>query len=89
MKDPWLESRPSSTLFCLIGDPDVIGPLPTSMVSQGNSCSKHNIHVPDRTLCITPATSDSASGQYVDDTILAGVVNKNPKICMTELCRLG
>ena len=28
----------------------------------------------------TPATSDSASGQYVDDIILAGVVNKNPKI---------
>ena len=28
----------------------------------------------------TPATRDSASGQYVDDTILAGVVSKNPKI---------
>ena len=28
----------------------------------------------------TPATSDSASGQYVDDIILAGIVNKNPKI---------
>ena len=28
----------------------------------------------------TPATSDSASGQYVDDIILAGVVNENPKI---------
>ena len=28
----------------------------------------------------TPATSDSASGRYVDDIILAGVVNKNPKI---------
>ena len=27
-----------------------------------------------------PATSDSASGQYVDDIILAGVVDKNPKI---------
>ena len=36
-----------------------------------------------------PPTSDSASGQYVDDIILAGVVNKNPKIRMTELCRLG
>ena len=28
----------------------------------------------------TSATSDSASGQYVDDIILAGVVHKNPKI---------
>ena len=27
-----------------------------------------------------PPTGDSASGQYVDDIILAGVVNKNPKI---------
>ena len=40
-RDPWFESRPSFTLFCHIGDPDVIGPLPTSIVSQGNSCSKH------------------------------------------------
>ena len=37
----------------------------------------------------TPATSDSASGRYVDDIILAGVVIKHPKIWMTELCRLG
>ena len=28
----------------------------------------------------TPATSDSASEQYVDDIILAGVVYKNRKI---------
>ena len=37
----------------------------------------------------TPATRDSASGRYVDDTILAGLVSKNPKIWMTELCRLS
>ena len=37
----------------------------------------------------TPATSDSASGRYVDDTILAGLVSKNPKMWMTELCRLS
>ena len=37
----------------------------------------------------TPATSDSALGQYVDDIIPAGVVNKSHKIWMTELCRLG
>ena len=26
-----------------------------------------------------PATRDSASGRYVDNTILAGVISKNPK----------
>ena len=34
-------------------------------------------------------TPDSASGRYVDDAILAGLVSKNPKIWMTELCRLS
>ena len=55
------------------------------------TCSKHIYMYPPAPLVSrrTPATSDSASGQYVDDIILARVVYKNPKIRMTELCRLG
>ena len=49
---------------------------------MGKSCSKHIYMNPPAPLVSRPppATSDSASGQYVDDIILAGVVNKNPKI---------
>ena len=59
------------------------------------SCSVHlaNIYTCTRPHPLyharTPAPRDSASGRYVDDTILAGVVSKNHKIWMTELCRLG
>ena len=45
-----------------------------------------------RTPCITPAPPQHANrpqGDTYDDTILARVVNKNPKTWMTELCRLG
>ena len=50
-----------------------------------NNCSKYTYMYPPAPL----VSSVSASGQYVDDIIPAGVVNKNPKICLTELCRLG
>ena len=81
-RDPWFESRLRSILFCHIDDPDVIRPLSTSVVFQGNSCSKHiYMYPPDPLYHVrTPATRDSASGRYVDDTILAGVVSKNPKM---------
>ena len=90
-RDTWFESRLRSILVYHIVDPDVIGPLPTSIVSQENSCSKHIYMYPPAPLVSRPhpATWDSASGRYVDDTIIAGLVSKNPRIWMTELCRLS
>ena len=61
-------------------------------VDQSKPCTLiylHNIYIANIYTCTrphplyharTPATSDSTSGQYVDDIILAGVVIKNPKI---------
>ena len=54
-------------------------------------CSKHIYMYPPAPLVSRPHPRNTRLGlrRYVDDTILAGLVSKNPKIWMTELCRLS
>ena len=67
---------------------DVIGPLLTSIVSQGNSCSKHIYMYPPAPLVSRQHPRYKRLGLRAIRW-LAEVVSKNPTIWMTELCRLG